>query len=84
MADAVVTRAAAGDVPALRALWVSAFGDPPELIDAFFCPLSAGDVRLGRPPRPGDLFRRLSSDRKPSRPGAARAARRLCLCRGEP
>ncbi len=36
MADAVVTRAAAGDVPALRALWVSAFGDPPELIDAFF------------------------------------------------
>lgn len=36
MADAVIRRAAEADRSALQALWETVFGDPPELIQAFF------------------------------------------------
>lgn len=36
MADTVIRRAEAADLPALQALWESVFGDPPEFIQTFF------------------------------------------------
>lgn len=36
MPDVRIRRAAAADLPALTRLWQTAFGDPPELIDAFY------------------------------------------------
>ena len=36
MADAVIRRAAEADRSALQVLWETVFGDPPELIQAFF------------------------------------------------
>lgn len=36
MADTVIRRAEAADLPALQALWETVFGDPPEFILAFF------------------------------------------------
>ena len=36
MPDARIRRAAAADLPVLTQLWQTAFGDPPELIGAFY------------------------------------------------
>ena len=36
MPDARIRRAAAADLPVLTRLWQTAFGDPPELIGAFY------------------------------------------------
>lgn len=36
MASEYITRAEAGDQPALHRLWETVFGDPPELVEAFF------------------------------------------------
>ena len=36
MPDVHIRRAAAADLPALTRLWQTAFGDPPELIGAFY------------------------------------------------
>ena len=36
MPDVRIRRAAAADLPALTRLWQTAFGDPPELIGAFY------------------------------------------------
>ncbi len=47
MPDVHIRRTAAADLPALTRLWQTAFGDPPELIGAFYEPLSAGNVHLG-------------------------------------
>ena len=64
MSDMRIRRAAAADLPALTRLWQTAFGDPPELIGAFyhrFPPETAawvveagGNVALGSDQAPGN------------------------------
>ena len=65
MPDARIRRAAAADLPVLTRLWQTAFGDPPELIGAFyhrFPPQAAawvaGCIRLTGPLSPAPMSMR--------------------------
>ena len=60
MPDARIRRAAAADLPVLTQLWQTAFGDPPELIGAFYhrsC-WAAGCIRLTGPRSPAPMSMR--------------------------
>ena len=59
MPDVRIRRAAAADLPALTRLWQTAFGDPPELIGAFYNRFPpAGCIRPAGPFSPAPMSMR--------------------------